>query len=104
MPHSLFISDLHLSPETPAATASLVRFLSQTATHADSLYVLGDLFEYWIGDEGMAQPHAQQVIQALRTLKEKAGAPYSIHGIRNFLSGEPVAKPCALPLFEDPTG
>src|SRR3954447_15313421 len=102
MPHSLFISDLHLSPETPAATASLVRFLSETATHADSLYVLGDLFEYWIGDEGMAQPHAQQVIQTLRTLNEKGVATYFMHGNRDFLVGERVARACGLHLLADP--
>jgi UDP-2,3-diacylglucosamine hydrolase len=103
MPHSLFISDLHLSPETPAATASLVEFLSQTAAHADSLYVLGDLFEYWIGDEGMAEPHAQQVIQAFRSLTDKGVATYFMHGNRDFLVGERVAEAAGLHLLADPT-
>jgi UDP-2,3-diacylglucosamine hydrolase len=103
MPHSLFISDLHLSPETPAATASLVEFLSQTAAHADSLYVLGDLFEYWIGDEGMAEPHAQQVIEAFRTLTNKGVATYFMHGNRDFLFGERVAEAAGLHLLADPT-
>src|SRR3954471_16389235 len=103
MPHSLFISDLHLSPETPAATASLVKFLSQTAVHADSLYVLVDLFEYWIGDEGMAQPHAQLVIQAFRTLSDKRVATYFMHGNRDFLVGERFAQASGLRLLVDPT-
>ena len=103
MPHSLFISDLHLSPETPAATASLVNFLSQTAAHADSLYVLGDLFEYWIGDEGMAEPHAQQIIQAFQTLSDKGVVTYFMHGNRDFLVGERVAQAAGLHLLADPT-
>src|SRR5258708_15849879 len=70
MPHTLFISDLHLSPETPAATDALLRFLRGTAPDADALYVLGDLFEYWIGDEGLAQPFVRQFAPALRRLAD----------------------------------
>src|SRR3954468_20617519 len=103
MPHSLFISDLHLSPETPAATASLVNFLSQTAAQADSLYVLGDLFEYWIGEEGMVEPYAQQVIQSFRTVADKGVATYFMHGNRDFLVGERVAQASGLRLLADPT-
>jgi len=103
MPHSLFISDLHLSPETSAATASLMHFLRDTAPHADSLYVLGDLFEYWIGDEGMAQPHAKQIIHGFRTLADQGVGTYFMHGNRDFLVGERVAQAGGFRILPDPT-
>jgi UDP-2,3-diacylglucosamine hydrolase len=103
MPHTLFISDLHLSPDTPAATETLLRFLRKTAPAADALYVLGDLFEYWIGDEGLAQPFAQQVAQAFREL-EQGGVPvYFMHGNRDFLLGERFALASGMKLLADPT-
>ena len=56
MPHTLFISDLHLAADTPEANDSLLTFLRETAPAADALYVLGDLFEYWVGDDMLTQP------------------------------------------------
>ncbi|HKB82419.1 MAG TPA: UDP-2,3-diacylglucosamine diphosphatase [Burkholderiales bacterium] len=103
MPHTLFISDLHLSPETPAATDALLRFLRGTAPDADALYVLGDLFEYWIGDEGLAQPFARQVAQAFRTLADGGVPIYFMHGNRDFLLGERFALASGMTLLTDPT-
>jgi UDP-2,3-diacylglucosamine hydrolase len=103
MPHTLFISDLHLSPETPVATDMLLRFLRETAPAADSLYVLGDLFEYWIGDEGLAQPFAQEVAQAFRALEQDGTRVYFMHGNRDFLIGERFAAASGMKLLADPT-
>jgi len=103
MAHTLFISDLHLSPDTPAATETLLQFLREKATAADALYVLGDLFEYWIGDEGLAQPFAQEVAAAFLALK-KSGIPvYFMHGNRDFLVGERFALASGMKLLPDPT-
>ena len=103
MPHTLFISDLHLSPETPTATDTLLRFLRGAAPAADALYVLGDLFEYWIGDEGLAQPFAKEVAMALRALAQRSVPVYFMHGNRDFLVGERFALACGIKLLTDPT-
>lgn len=103
MSFSLFISDLHLSPETPAATDTLLRFLRETAPAADSLYVLGDLFEYWIGDEGLVQPFAKEVAQAFRTLADGGVPVCFMHGNRDFLVGERFALASGIKLLTDPT-
>ena len=103
MPHTLFISDLHLSPDTPDATAALLRFLRETAPAADALYVLGDLFEYWIGDEGLAQPFAQEVARAFRALVNSGVPVHFMHGNRDFLIGERFAVASGMKLLTDPT-
>ena len=103
MPHTLFISDLHLSPDTPEATGTLLHFLRHTAPAADALYVLGDLFEYWIGDEGLAQPFAQEVARAFRGLSTDGVPVYFMHGNRDFLLGERFALSSGMKLLADPT-
>lgn len=102
MPHTLFISDLHLAPDTQAATGSLLRFLRETAPDADALYVLGDLFEYWIGDEGLAQPFAQDVARAFHALAGGGVPVYFMHGNRDFLIGERFALASGMKLLPDP--
>lgn len=103
MPFSLFISDLHLSPDTAAANDTLLCFLRETAPAADSLYVLGDLFEYWIGDEGLAQPFAQEIARAFRALADGGVRVYFMHGNRDFLVGEQFALASGMKLLADPT-
>ncbi|KJG11264.1 UDP-2,3-diacylglucosamine hydrolase [Photobacterium kishitanii] len=84
---TLFISDLHLSAERPDITACFLRFMAQETHAIDALYVLGDLFEMWIGDDEDS-PFLQQVKQAFKTLTD-AGTPcYFIHGNRDFLIGK----------------
>ncbi|PSU97205.1 UDP-2,3-diacylglucosamine diphosphatase [Photobacterium kishitanii] len=84
---TLFISDLHLSAERPDITACFLRFMAQETHAIDALYVLGDLFEMWIGDDEDS-PFLQQVKQAFKTLAD-AGTPcYFIHGNRDFLIGK----------------
>jgi UDP-2,3-diacylglucosamine hydrolase len=62
---TLFVSDLHLDEERPAAVARFARFLGEAVPGADALYILGDLFEYWVGDDGLALPFPAQVASML---------------------------------------
>lgn len=90
MAHTLFIADLHLSHETPAVTAGFLRFLQQDVIHAEALYILGDLFETWMGDDD-PQPLYREIANALRTLKQHGIPCYFIHGNRDFLLGHRFA-------------
>lgn len=86
----LFISDLHLSPSHPEITACFLRFLKEDATKASALYVLGDLFESWIGDDDTTPLHTT-VSNAFKTLSDTGVALYFIHGNRDFLVGKKFA-------------
>lgn len=66
--HSLFISDLHLSADHPHSMAAFRRFITTSAPKAEALYILGDLFEYWAGDDDLHDPFHQLVISALHSL------------------------------------
>ena len=68
MPHSLFISDLHLSTAHPHSTELFLRFAADVAPKAEALYLLGDLFEYWAGDDDLHDPFHARVISALHGL------------------------------------
>ncbi|MFJ5446052.1 UDP-2,3-diacylglucosamine diphosphatase [Methylobacillus methanolivorans] len=98
---SLFISDLHLCSSRPAITAQFLGFLQNQAIHAEALYILGDFFEYWAGDDDLAQH--QPIIQALRTLAHHGTHVYFMHGNRDFLIGESFAEAAGLTLLADPT-
>lgn len=84
---TLFISDLHLDPSRPQVTAAFARFLSEEAASAEALYILGDLFEYWVGDD---QPHdgLESVFAGLAELTAKEVPVCVLHGNRDFLIGE----------------
>ena len=103
MPHTLFISDLHLAPDTPAANEALLNFLEQTAPSAEALYVLGDLFEYWIGDDGLDQPFNQKIADAFRVLAGRGVRLSFMHGNRDFLLGSRFARKSGMQLLSDPT-
>lgn len=103
MPHTLFISDLHLAPDTPAANETLLAFLEGTAPSADALYVLGDLFEYWIGDDGLEHPFARAIASAFRKLSDRGVPVYFMHGNRDFLVGERFARESGMHILADPT-
>ncbi len=66
---TLFISDLHLSPNTPNINACFITFMREEAIHADALYVLGDLFEFWIGDDDKSD-FAQQIRAEFKQLTD----------------------------------
>ncbi|UWS32461.1 UDP-2,3-diacylglucosamine diphosphatase [Erwinia pyrifoliae] len=97
MPHTLFIADLHLCREEPAITAGFLQFLHHQAQHADALYILGDLFEAWIGDDDPNPLHAQ-IAHALRQLSIPC---YFIHGNRDFLLGKRFARSAAMTLLQE---
>ena len=99
---SLFISDLHLAAERPQSTETLLRFLSSTAKQAEQLFILGDLFEYWVGDEALDEPMPAQVAAALRELGSGGTAVSYMHGNRDFLIGERFAQTAGARLLPDP--
>ena len=100
---TLFISDLHLCAERSAITELFVEFLRTRAPDADALYILGDLFEYWIGDEAMSRDDYSPVITGMRALLE-AGTPiYVMHGNRDFLLGAEFEQESGAKLLPDPT-
>ncbi|SMY32155.1 UDP-2,3-diacylglucosamine diphosphatase [Photobacterium andalusiense] len=97
---TLFIADLHLSAERPDITACFLRFMAQETHHIDALYVLGDLFEMWIGDDEDS-PFLRQVKQAFKTLTD-AGTPcYFIHGNRDFLIGKRFSRETGITLLPE---
>jgi UDP-2,3-diacylglucosamine hydrolase len=100
---TLFISDLHLSAERPAITALFLEFLRTRARQAEALYILGDLFEYWIGDDTAQQPEYQPLIAGLRELTA-AGVPVRVmHGNRDFLLGSEFERQTGAQLLPDPS-
>ncbi|MEN6585152.1 MAG: UDP-2,3-diacylglucosamine diphosphatase [Sulfuricella sp.] len=102
MAHSLFISDLHLSADRPEILSAFSEFLVTTAVHADALYILGDLFEYWAGDDDLDTPFNRQVVSALANLSLSGTALYLMHGNRDFLMGDALAADCGASLLPDP--
>lgn len=100
---ALFISDLHLCVSRPEITAAFLHFLSHTATQASSLYILGDLFEYWAGDDDMDDAHTLSIISALRTLAETGVNTYFMHGNRDLLIAGDFCNAAKITLLQDPT-
>ncbi|BAU47308.1 UDP-2,3-diacylglucosamine hydrolase [Sulfurifustis variabilis] len=99
---TLFISDLHLTAARPEITALFLDFLAREARGADALYILGDLFEYWIGDEAVDAPEYRPMIAGLRGLTD-AGVPlYVMHGNRDFLMGPAFERATGCRLLPDP--
>jgi UDP-2,3-diacylglucosamine hydrolase len=88
MPHTLFISDLHLTTERPQANQQFFDFLQHTAPAARALYILGDLFEYWVGDDDTEDDLNGAVAAALAKLAGQGVAVYFMHGNRDFLVGQ----------------
>ena len=103
MPHTLFISDLHLCETRPAINEAFFRFLKSEATKAEALYILGDLFEYWIGDDDIEHGLNRQVADALAELSRSGTRLFFMHGNRDFLIGERFASEAGLTLLSDPT-
>ncbi|WP_024553937.1 UDP-2,3-diacylglucosamine diphosphatase [Franconibacter helveticus 513] len=97
---TLFIADLHLCTEEPAITAGFLRFLAGEARQADALYILGDLFEAWIGDDDPNPLHGQIAI-ALRSLVDSGVPCYFIHGNRDFLLGKGFARQSGMTLLPE---
>lgn len=97
---TLFIADLHLSGERPAIVALFLRFLKERARDAEALYILGDLFEVWLGDDAVQDGH-RPVLQGLKELTERIPA-YVLHGNRDFLLGAGFGEQTGCQLLPDP--
>ncbi|WP_313290703.1 UDP-2,3-diacylglucosamine diphosphatase [Stutzerimonas nitrititolerans] len=97
----LLISDLHLEEQRPDITRAFLRFLETRASGTEALYILGDFFEVWIGDDGMT-PYQHQIAAALRALSESGTRLYLMHGNRDFMIGQAFCKEAGCTLLSDP--
>ena len=98
---TLFVSDLHLDAAFPDAGDQFCAFLRNDARHAEALYILGDLFEVWIGDD-VQDPEYLRVQRALGELTAQGTACFLMHGNRDFLLGERFAAGAGCELLPDP--
>ncbi|MDH3621584.1 MAG: UDP-2,3-diacylglucosamine diphosphatase [Gammaproteobacteria bacterium] len=98
---TLFISDLHLEPGRPEIGEQFLAFLAGPARDADALYILGDLFEAWIGDDD-PNPYYAQMKAALRELSDSGVPVFFMHGNRDFMIGQQFAVDTGITLLEDP--
>ncbi|NNG23351.1 UDP-2,3-diacylglucosamine diphosphatase [Telluria aromaticivorans] len=99
---ALFVSDLHLQAAHPRTAEAFFRFLADRAVHAEQLYLLGDIFEYWAGDDDLAEPFHQTVIDALRAVSDAGVRVYWLAGNRDFLVGQGFADAAGLGLLAEP--
>lgn len=99
MPQTLFIADLHLSDDTPELNRLFLQFLQAQQGRADALYILGDLFEVWLGDDVLGET-AVQTASALKTFGRTAPV-YFICGNRDFLLGSSYAKQAGITLLPE---
>ncbi len=98
---TLLISDLHLQEERPDITRAFLHFLATRARQADALYILGDFFEAWVGDDGMSA-YQQSIARALRELTDSGTRLYLMHGNRDFLIGKQFCRETGAELLNDP--
>ncbi|MDD2721776.1 MAG: UDP-2,3-diacylglucosamine diphosphatase [Gallionella sp.] len=101
--HTLFISDLHLAAGHPDSMAAFRRFIAASAPQAEALYILGDLFDYWAGDDDLADDFHRQVVELLRGLSAGGTKVFLMPGNRDLLMGERLAAACGATLLADPT-
>jgi UDP-2,3-diacylglucosamine hydrolase len=101
MTQTLFVSDLHLDNKRPHIIAAFCRFLDECSS-ADALYILGDLFEYWIGDDDPAIG-LEPAINAIQKLSNSGVPVYFIHGNRDFLIGKRFAKQTQCKILKEET-
>ncbi|WP_374013417.1 UDP-2,3-diacylglucosamine diphosphatase [Pseudoxanthomonas koreensis] len=98
---TLLVSDLHLDPARPEITSLFLRFLRGQAAEADALYILGDLFESWVGDDDPSAA-AAEVATGLRALADAGVEVCFMHGNRDFLLGHAYGRRCGMRLLPDP--
>ncbi len=97
----LFVSDVHLDASAPEATEQFLAFLATEAARAQALYILGDLFEAWVGDDD-ADPEKERVCAALRALSARGVGCFALHGNRDFLLGAGFSARSGCRLLRDP--
>ena len=100
---TLFISDLHLTEERPEANERFIAFLEDKARAAEALYILGDFFEYWIGDDDLGEPFNAVIAGLLRDLTRRGVQVRFMHGNRDFLIGGRFCAATGVQLLEDPS-
>ena len=98
----LLISDLHLEEERPDITRAFLHFLQSRAPRAEALYILGDFFEAWIGDDAMT-PFQHSIAQALRKLSDGGTRIFLMHGNRDFMIGKAFCREAGCSLLADPS-
>ena len=98
----LLISDLHLEEQRPDITRAFLHFLQTRARQAEALYILGDFFEVWVGDDGMS-PFQHDIARALRELSDAGTCIYLMHGNRDFLIGRAFCREAGCTLLKDPS-
>jgi UDP-2,3-diacylglucosamine hydrolase len=98
---TLFISDLHLDPKRPNIVRAFLSFLQDEAQQADALYILGDFFEAWIGDDE-DDPFYPPILNALKTLTSDSTPCYIMRGNRDFLIGQDFCQQTGCQLLDDP--
>jgi len=99
---TLFISDLHLEETRPDITGAFLRFLDDKTAGIERLYILGDFFEAWIGDDEKT-PLQEQIANALKAVSNRGTEIYLMHGNRDFLIGDDFCERAGATLLEDPT-
>lgn len=102
MAGQLFISDLHLTPERPGTVELYLRFLQQQAANAETLYILGDLFDAWIGDDYLVGP-VQAICDTMKRCADSGCRIRLMHGNRDFLIGKGFLEASGAELLEDPS-
>ena len=98
----LFISDLHLEESRPDIARTLLQFLDVNSGHCDALYILGDLFETWIGTNDEESILIDEIASALNRFHITGPSIYLMHGNRDFLMGNIFANRCGAELIEGP--
>lgn len=98
----LLISDLHLEQERPDITRAFLHFLSTRARQAEALYILGDFFEVWVGDDAIT-PFQRSIADALKQLSESGTAIFLMHGNRDFMIGKGFCREAGCTLLKDPS-
>jgi UDP-2,3-diacylglucosamine hydrolase len=97
----LLISDLHLEEQRPDISRAFLQFLQHRACGAEALYILGDFFEVWVGDDDMS-PYQHSIAAALRQLSDSGTAIYLMHGNRDFMLGQAFCEQAGCTLLRDP--
>lgn len=98
---TLFISDLHLEAERPDISKQFLHFMQTEASEADDLYILGDLFEAWVGDDD-PNTHYFTIKRALRKLVDSGIPVYFMRGNRDFMVGREFANETGVEILKDP--
>jgi UDP-2,3-diacylglucosamine hydrolase len=99
---ALFISDLHLTPARPDTAALFRKFLSGRVGPEDALYILGDLFEYWAGDDDLGDPFNGGIAASLAATARQGTPVRFMHGNRDFLAGDRFAAAARIQVLSDP--